>query len=82
MQILAKFKAYIVAIAAFVLALMTARHYKAEASRLKKQVINEKAKIHNYESQLKAAKRKQEKHRKELDEATKDDSYLDYFDKS
>ena len=80
MQIISKLKGYVVAILAFALALMTAKHYKAKSVRLKRQVINEKAKIHNYESQLKAAKAKQERYRKEIDEAVKNDSYLDYFD--
>ncbi len=82
MQILTKLKGYIVAILAFALALMTAKHYKAKSVRLKRQVINEKAKIHNYESQLKAAKLKQEQHKAEIDEAIKDGSYRNYFDKS
>lgn len=77
---LTRFKVAIAAFFAFVAAIFTANFYRKKANRLHRQVINEKAKIHNFESQLKAAQRKQEKFKKEIEDAVKDDSYLSYFD--
>lgn len=78
---LSKLKLYLAAIFAFITALLTANYYRKKAKRLHRQVVNEKAKIHNYESQLKAAQRKQQKFQKEIEDATKDDTYLDYFER-
>ncbi|KZZ71500.1 hypothetical protein A3765_28430 [Oleiphilus sp. HI0130] len=75
-------KGYAVAVLAFFLALFTAKYYRGKAKRLDKQLSQEKAKIHNVEAQLKAAKRRREKNQQEIDDALKDDSHLDYFDKS
>ena len=77
---LSKLKLYAAAIVAFVLALFTAQYYRKKAKRLQKQVVQEKARLHNYESQLKAAIRKQEQHKKEIEDAIQDDEFLDYFD--
>lgn len=77
---LAKFKGYLVALFAFLAALFSAAFYRQKAKTLKKQVKQEKAKAHNLEAQRKAQVRLQEKHRKEIEDAKKDDSYLNYFD--
>lgn len=75
-----KLKFYAAALLAFFLALFTAKYYRTKAKRLQRQVVQEKAKIHNYQSQIKAAHRKQAAYQREIEDATKDDSYLDYFD--
>ena len=77
---LTKLKLYGAAVLAFFLAMVSAKHYRGKAKRLEKQVIKEKAKAHNLQAQAKAALRDQEKHRKELADAVKDGSYIDYFD--
>lgn len=76
-----KFKLYAAALLAFFLTLLTAKYYRSKAKRLQRQVVQEKAKIHNYESQIKAAQRKQQAYQKEIEDATQDDSYLDYFER-
>lgn len=77
---LLKLKGYLAAFFAFIVALLGAAFYRQKAKALKKQVRLEKAKAHNLEAQRKAQVRLQEKHRKEIEDATKDDSYLNYFD--
>lgn len=77
---LVKLKALAAAILAFFAAFFAARHYRVKAKRLERQLKKEKHKIHNLEKQTAAIKRKQEKHLKEIKDATKDNSYLDYFD--
>lgn len=79
---LSKLKLYGAALLAFFLALFTAKYYRGKAKRLEKQVTKEKAKVHNYQAQVDAAKRAQERHQKEIDDAIKDGSYRDYFDES
>lgn len=76
-----KLKLYFAAILAFLATLLSAHYYRTKSKTLTKQIKSEKAKLHNYESQLKAARRKQAQYRREIEDATKDDSYLEYFDR-
>lgn len=79
-MIWAKLKGYGMAVLAFLLALFTANYYRQKTKRLERVVNQEKAKAHNLEAQHKAAIRHQESHQREIDEALKDDSHLNYFD--
>lgn len=79
---LTKLKLYSAAVLTFLLTLLTAKYYRGKAKQKEREIKREKAKIHNLKAQVEAAKRAQERHKKEIEDALKDDSYLDYFDKS
>jgi multidrug resistance efflux pump len=78
---ISKLKVYLAALIAFFGTILSANYYRKKSNRLQKQVKAEKAKLHNYQAQLNAAKRHQERYKKEIEDATKDDSYLEYFDR-
>lgn len=76
---IAKLKAWGAALLALLAAFFSAAYYRQKAKALKKQVSREKAKAHNLKAQRDTQVMLQEKHRKEIEDAKKDDSYLDYF---
>jgi predicted membrane protein len=77
-----KFKLYGAAMLAFFLSLLTAKYYQSKARKYQKIVVKAKAEADNLKAQRNAAIKHQQQYQKEIEDAVKNDSYLDYFDKS
>jgi len=76
----AKLKLWGAAFTAFLLAVLSARYYQKKSARLKRQIVKNKVIAKNQKAQLHAIKKHQENNQREIDDALKDDSYMDYFD--
>jgi len=77
---LTKFKLYGAALLAFLLALFSAKYYQSKARKYQNIVVKAKAEAANLKAQRNAAVKHQKQYQREIDDALKDDSYLDYFD--
>jgi len=80
MLIISKLKLWGVAFFAFMVAVMSARYYKSKLDIQNKEIKAMKTLSKNKSQQLKAIKKHITENQKEIDDALKDDSYIDYFD--
>ena len=77
---LTKLKLWGLAFTAFMLSLMSARFYKQKLDIQNKQIKRMKKLSKNKTQQLKAIKKHTDNNQREINDALKDDSYLEFFD--
>jgi len=80
LTIFTKLKLWGAAFFAFFIAICSARHYQKKSKRLEKKITKQKAITSNQQDQLKAIIRHKTNNQREIDDALKDGSYMDFFD--
>jgi len=80
LTIFTKLKLWGVAMTAFFIALCSARFYQKKSKRLEKKITKQKAITSNQQAQLTAIIRHKTNNQREIDEALKDGSYIEFFD--
>lgn len=78
--LLSKLKLWGVAVVGFIGLLLTVKFFKNQNSRLKKELVKQKHKSHNLIAQQKSIIRQQHQQSKEIEDAIRNGTYIDYFD--